>query len=76
MIKSRVIYRNHAKELEFRTLCWNLMSPTLDTVPVSHTSGSAVFIIWIAYENEGTSKFMKFFRFQTNYFPLGSSRKN
>jgi hypothetical protein len=52
------------------------MSLTLNTVPESHTSGSAVFINWIAYENEGTSKFMKFFRFRTNYFPLGSSRKN
>jgi hypothetical protein len=45
MINSRVICRNHAKEFEFRTLCWNYMCLTLDTVPMS---GSAVLIIWIA----------------------------
>jgi len=27
MINSRVICRNHAKELQFRALCWNLNVP-------------------------------------------------
>jgi hypothetical protein len=41
---------------------WNLelyvgisMCLTLDAVPMGHKSGSAVLIIWVAYENEGAS---------------------
>lgn len=36
------------------------MCLTLYTVPMSHTSYSAVLIIWIAYENEGPSSLWNF----------------